>query len=255
MGIAKRQLFAAQQLANIDGCGAPNVYDISSEDEESGKEDQKNQSATLPQRGRSHHHNPIFVSRPDHQCKILKEKVMTVGNSKSPIRLSSDVDDGAVEGKIRVRLDFLATQKTGANPKPVQIRLQALASRPPAAFMVAIREKKALSLGLAKDNNPTFSELVQVHSQGHTGGTMCFRKQDFVALVELGQFLTDGAIYFYSGLLLERDLLLVRLAQSSPRSWIYSPHFMTILRREKEMATGFCYDKRIACLGSQWVPG
>ena len=73
--------------------------------------------------------------------------------------------------------------------------------------MVAIREKKALSLGLAKDNNPTFSELVQVHTQGHTGGTTYFRKQDFVALVTLGQFLTDGAIYFYSGLLLERDLL------------------------------------------------
>ena len=52
------------------------------------------------------------------KCKILKEKVMTVGNSKSPICLSSDVDDGAVEDKICVRLDFLATQKTGADPKP-----------------------------------------------------------------------------------------------------------------------------------------
>ena len=37
LGIAKRQLFASQQLANIDGCGGPDVYDISSEDEESGK--------------------------------------------------------------------------------------------------------------------------------------------------------------------------------------------------------------------------
>ena len=103
---------------------------------------------------------------------------MTGGN-KSPICLSSDVDDGAVEEKIRVRLDFLATQKTGADPKPVQIRLQTLASHPPAAFMVAIREKKVLS--------STFSELVQVHSQDHTGRTTYFRKRDFVALVTLGQ--------------------------------------------------------------------
>ena len=67
---------------------------------------------------------------------------MTGGNSKSPICLSSDVDDGAVEDKIRVRLDFLATQKTRADPKPVQIRLQTLASRLPEAFIVAIREKR-----------------------------------------------------------------------------------------------------------------
>ena len=87
MGIAKQQLFAAQQEANIDGCGAPDVYDISSEDEESGKENQKNQSATLPQRRRSHHHDPIFISIPDDRCKILKEKVMTGGNSKSPLCL------------------------------------------------------------------------------------------------------------------------------------------------------------------------
>ena len=31
---------------------------------------------------------------------------MTGGNSKSPICLSSDMDDGAVEDKIRVHLDF-----------------------------------------------------------------------------------------------------------------------------------------------------
>ena len=106
------------------------------------------------------------------------------------------MDDGAVEEKISVRLHFSATQNTGVDTKPVQIRLQTPASLLPDAFMVAIREKTVLSLGLAKDNNPTFSELVQVHSQGHTGGTTYFRKQDFVALVELGQFLTDGAIYF-----------------------------------------------------------
>ena len=52
------------------------------------------------------------------------------------------LDDGAVEDKIRVPLDFLATQKTGADPKPVLIRLQTLASRPPEAFMRAIREKR-----------------------------------------------------------------------------------------------------------------
>ena len=83
--------FAAQQLANIDGCGAPDVYDISSEDEESGKENEKNQSAMLSQSGRSHH-DPIFISIPDDQCTVLKEKVMTGGNSKSPICLSSDMD-------------------------------------------------------------------------------------------------------------------------------------------------------------------
>ena len=115
------------------------------------------------------------------------------------------MDDGAVDEKIRVHLDFLATQKTGADPKPVQIRLQTLASRPPEACMAAIRENKVLSSGLAKDNKPTFSELVQVHSQGHTSGSTYFRKRDFVALVTLGQFLTDGAINFYSGLLLKRD--------------------------------------------------
>ena len=75
---------------------------------------------------------------------------MTGCNSMSPICLSSDVDDGAVEDKIRVRLDFLATQKTGANPKPVQIRLQTLASRLPEAFMVAIREKRFYLRALPK---------------------------------------------------------------------------------------------------------
>jgi hypothetical protein len=78
--------------------------------------------------------------------------------------------------------------------------------------------------------------------------------EDLKKVLTLGSFVTDAVVYYYSALLLNRDLAMVKQLPARKRSWIYSPHFITRLGREKETEKGYKYDREIKRWGTK-VPG
>jgi hypothetical protein len=81
--------------------------------------------------------------------------------------------------------------------------------------------------------------------------TNVMRRNDLRRLLTLGKFVTDGIIYMYSALLMERDHALFLHNKARGRSWIFGPHFYTTLSPNRE---SFNYSD-VCSIGKNKVPG